>query len=102
MTTQTNQDRHNIKTVTTDAQLEEGVFPVNELVHIITATYAWRGLLVAVTPSFYVLENAALVYETGDSATYRKSKKGTSEDVMTGRTLVERTACIAHYPLGKL
>lgn len=83
------------RAVGTDLELSEGVLPIGSLVHITTVTYAYRGKLIAVTPSFYVLENAVLVFETGPLAAYGMAKKTTNEETMGVRKLVERSACVS-------
>lgn len=59
--------------VVTDYELERGEHPIGRLVHISTVTHAWRGVLEAVTTSYYVLSTehpVALVDSTGAMADY--------------------------------
>jgi hypothetical protein len=80
--------------VRTDYEAENGLIPVGKLVHIVTVTYAYRGILEQVTPSHYILKDAFEVYETGDLQKYGKEQKGTNENKMFGTTMVERGACV--------
>lgn len=68
-----------INRVVTDYELERGEHPIGKLVHISTVTHAWRGVLEAVTPSYYVLsaeQPVALVDETGAMGSYLTDPKG--------------------------
>ena len=62
-----------IQAVMTDGELERGEHPIGKLVHLSTVTHAWRGTLLAVTPSYYVLDSSgpvALVDSTGAVGEY--------------------------------
>ena len=59
--------------VVTDYELEKGEHPIGSLVHISSVTHAWRGVLIAVTPSYYILDNNrpfALVDSTQEMGKY--------------------------------
>lgn len=62
--------------VQTDKELEtDAEHPLGSVVHISTASHAWRGTLKFVTPSYFVLEEGAvMVGETGDIAAYCNKK----------------------------
>lgn len=67
------EDIHNYNAVVTDYELERGEHPVGKLVHLSTVTHAWRGVLEAVTPSYFVLSAShpvALVDSTGAISDY--------------------------------
>lgn len=69
----TDEDRNTYNSVTTDYEKERGMHPLGKLVHISTVTHAWRGILLDVTPSYYILDpdqNVALVDSTGEIGTY--------------------------------
>ncbi len=83
-----------LKTVATDQETEEGVLPLGQIYHVTTVQFAYRGVLVACTPSYYVLDNATNVFDTGELANYRKNQKGATEEAW-GRVLVERGATTA-------
>src|SRR5574342_272776 len=79
------------RAVATDFELYEGVFPIGHVVHLWCARYAYRGILKAVTPSYYVLSDAVMVFETGDLSEYEKTRKGSYEEKSIGsKKLVER------------
>lgn len=81
-----------------DLELEEGILPIGRMVHLTTVTFAYRGKLVAVTPSFYVLEDAVNVFETGALKDYMKTGKGVQEEALpNARVLVERGANTASW-----
>lgn len=90
--------------VANDQQLDaghhdvEGIVPIGSTVHITTVQFAYRGRLVAVTPSWYVLEDAVNVFNTGDLKNYYKTQKGAEEEPWGDkgeRLPVERTATTA-------
>ena len=85
-----------IRAVATDCEEEHGEYPrPGTLVHIVTATYAYRGILERVSPSYYVLAPGSfLVFETGPHAGYFKNQKGTNEEECPVMRRVERGACI--------
>ena len=67
----TKREQHN--SVVTDGEEERGEHPVGKVCHISTVTHAWRGTLLAVTPSYYVFDPSkeiALVDSTGDMGSY--------------------------------
>lgn len=82
------------KAVATDQETEEGVLPLGLVYHVTTVQFAYRGTLVACTPSYYVLDDASNVFDTGELTAYRKSRRGTTEEPW-GRVLVERGATTA-------
>lgn len=82
------------KMVATDQETEEGVLPLGEVYHISTVQFAYRGKLVVCTPSYYVLEDASNVFDTGALETYRHTKIGQTEE-RWGKVLVERGAVTA-------
>jgi hypothetical protein len=84
----------NTRAVATDQETEEGVLPLGAVYHITTIQFAYRGKLVAVTPSYYVLEDSVNVFSTGELTAYRKSRLGSTEEPL-GRVLVERGAVTA-------
>lgn len=45
------------KAVVTDYELERNEHPIGKIVHLSTVTHAWRGKLLEVTPSYYVLDS---------------------------------------------
>lgn len=89
--------------VTNDMQYEqghhsvEGIVPIGATVHITTVQFAYRGKLVAVTPSWYVLEDVVNVFNTGDLRNYYKTKQGSEEEPWGYRIPVERTAVTAMW-----
>lgn len=90
-----------LASVTNDMQMEqghhsvEGIVPIGATVHITTVQFAYRGKLVAVTPSWYVLDDVTNVFNTGDLKNYYKTQKGSEEEFWGGRIPVERTAVTA-------
>lgn len=84
----------NTRAVATDQETEEGVLPLGVVYHVSTIQFAYRGKLIACTPSYYVLEDATNVFDTGELTAYRKSKRGSTEEPW-GRVLVERGAVTA-------
>lgn len=59
--------------VVTDFELEKGEHPIGQVVHISTATHAWRGTLEYVTSSYFILSKdhpIALVDSTGAMGEY--------------------------------
>lgn len=82
------------KMVATDQETEEGVLPLGEVYHISTVQFAYRGKLVACTPSYYVLEDASNVFDTGALEAYRRARNGQNEE-RWGKVLVERGAVTA-------
>ncbi len=59
------------KAVELDGELERGEHPIGKTVHLSTVTHAWRGKLLTVTPSYYMLEEGAvMVGNTGDIGAY--------------------------------
>jgi len=85
-----------VRAVATDYEIERGLYPpLGSLIHIVTATYAYRGVLEVVTPSHYVLApGSALVFETGPHKDYYATRKGQTEEVSSLRRYVERGACV--------
>jgi hypothetical protein len=83
------------QSVANDIELEEGLVPIGQIVHITTVQFAYRGKLTLVTPSWYVLENVVNVFNTGDLKTYFKTMKGAEEEAWGARHLIERTAVTA-------
>ena len=73
MTKKTDKEILEHNAVVTDMQNEAGEHPIGHVVHISTATHAFRGRLTAVTASHYLLEEAQLIALTGDMAVYTKS-----------------------------
>lgn len=68
--------------VLTDSENERGEHPVGQVVHLSTVTHAWRGKLLEVTPSYYILDPAAkvaLVDSTGKISDYMESPTAGSE-----------------------
>jgi hypothetical protein len=66
-------DADKANAVITDGELERGEHPIGQYVHISTVTHAWRGWLLAVTPSYFVLDHTrayALVDSTGPMGDY--------------------------------
>lgn len=87
--------------VQNDQQLEaghhsvEGIVPIGSIIHITTVQFAYRGKLVAVTPSWYVLDEVTNVFNAGELKNYYKTMKGSEEEFWGGRIPVERTAVTA-------
>lgn len=95
-------DSHNA--VVTDYELERGDHPIGKLVHLSTVTHAWRGVLAAVSPSYFIFSNehpVALVDSTGAMGEYlaepkaaspgdefKPGKKGTNPTVRVPRAAV--------------
>jgi hypothetical protein len=79
--------------VQTDSELErDAEHPVGRIVHLSTVTHAWRGKLIHVTPSYYVLApGAIMVGDTGDVGAYLAAgkawKAGAEESEPTSRTV---------------
>jgi hypothetical protein len=68
--------------VVNDGELERGEHPIGVKVHISTVTHAWRGTLLEVTPSYYVLDPSqkiALVDSTGKMSDYMKTMKSVAD-----------------------
>lgn len=82
------------KAVATDQETEEGVLPLGVVYHVTTVQFAYRGVLVACTPSYYVLDDASNVFDTGELARYARSQRGSAEEPW-GRVWVERGATTA-------
>jgi hypothetical protein len=63
--------------VQTDSELEKDAeHPVGRICHLSTVTHAWRGTLLHVTPSYYVLApGAVMVGDTGDIGPYLAAGK---------------------------
>lgn len=62
--------------VVTDMELELNIHPIGKVVHLSTVTHAWRGTLLSVDSTYYVLDASkpvALVDETGPMAEYMTS-----------------------------
>ncbi len=73
-------EEHNA--VVTDGENERGEHPIGKKVHISTVTHAWRGTLLAVTASYYILDASkpiALVDSTGKMGDYMKTMKAVTE-----------------------
>lgn len=92
---------HALAAVTSDLEMEqghhsiEGIVPVGATVHITTVQFAYRGKLVAVTPSWYVLEDVVNVFNTGELGNYYRTMEGSEEEPWGYRIPVERTAVTA-------
>jgi len=59
--------------VISDGEWERNEHPIGKVVHLSTVTHAFRGTLLAVTPSYYVLDDArevTLVDSTGAFGEY--------------------------------
>lgn len=70
-----------INSVITDQELERGEHPIGKYVHLSSATHAWRGTLLAVTTTYFVLDPdrpVALVDVTGPIGAYLKTGVGGS------------------------
>lgn len=84
MATGYDESREQLDAVATDGELERNEHPIGKLVHLATVTHAFRGKLKAVTPSYYILDEAEkfdLVDSTGNFAEYLKDPKaGSAED----------------------
>lgn len=70
-----NKDKHEMNAVVTDMDYEKGIHPIGQLVHISTVTHAFRGVLLSVDSSYYVLDTRhpvgiALVDSTGAAGEY--------------------------------
>lgn len=65
--------------VITDNENETGEHPIGKVVHMSTVTHAFRGRLVCVTASYYILADASIVHDTGAVAAYRKNQRSASE-----------------------
>lgn len=81
-------EQHNA--VVTDAELENGEHPIGKIVHFSTVTHAFRGVLEAVTPSYYVLRKGTvqLIALTGAMPEYTASEKSAGREVEEVRTRV--------------
>ena len=71
-----------VNRVVTDGELDRGEHPGGQLVHISTVTHAWRGVLLGVTPSYYILDPekpVALVDSTGAISDYLAKPEAASQ-----------------------
>lgn len=96
---QEDKDKNGYNQVVTDMELERYGHPIGQLVHISTVTHAWRGVLEAVTPSYYILSKEhpiALVDSTGPMGDYLNKPTNVREGDMSkkpkGQTLINRGA----------
>ena len=89
---------HAIKAVALDWLLEEGILPQNSHVAIVTAAPIYHGVLVSVTATHYVLDDAAWVVETGRLAEFiLDPEKVAQEAEYVGRVLVPVGSVVAIY-----
>lgn len=78
----TNREKNEHNAVVTDGELDHNEHPIGKLVHLSTVTHAFRGYLLAVTPSYYILDENrpwALVDSTGAMADYTKNMSRASD-----------------------
>ena len=61
--------------VITDMESEAGEHPIGKTVHISTVSHAFRGVLLAATPSYFILEKGCeIVLSTGEVGAYSAKK----------------------------
>lgn len=99
------EDQKTARAIATDLEIEQGVLPIGEEIHCTTATFAYRGILIAATPSYYVLQDPVLVGNAGSFGDYL-SKKGfkgeeESEKCEGAQVLIERSANTAIWRKAK-
>jgi hypothetical protein len=86
--------------VATDYEAEHGDHPVGWLVHIVTVTYAYRGVLEDPTPTGYWLREPVKVFDTDELGAYAKTLKGSNEESLgVPRTRIERGCVVEIRPL---
>lgn len=92
---------HVLKAVSLDWLLEEGILPQNSHVAIVTAAPIYHGVLVSVTATHYVLDDAAWVVETGRLHEFIADPEKAQEAEYVGRVLVPVGSVVAIYQTGK-
>lgn len=66
------------RAISTDLELESGIFKLGAKYYIRTPTFHYLGVLKTVTPTVFVFENTATVYESGE---YKSFFAGKGKDV---------------------
>jgi hypothetical protein len=66
------------RAISTDMELENGIFKLGAKYYIRTPTFHYIGVLKAVTPTVFVFESTATVYESGD---YKSFFAGKGKDI---------------------
>ena len=54
------------RSIATDYELENGIFQLGAKYYVRTPTFHYTGILKIVTPTVFVFENTATVYESGN------------------------------------
>lgn len=71
---------------------------IGKVVHITTATFAYRGKLIATDHEFGTLEGVAIVFETGEMAQYAQTRRGAVEELMPwGSISIARASIVGIY-----
>ena len=82
--------------VITDMESEAGEHPIGRVVHICTVSHAFRGVLTAVTPSYFIFApGSEIVLSTGEVEAYSGDPKSTAreaEKVLTEVRLLRSAA----------
>mgnify|MGYP001559723914 CR=1 FL=1 len=88
---------HALKAVSLDWLLEDGILAQGSTVAIVTAAPIYHGVLVSVTATHYVLDDAAWVVETGRLHEFISDPTKAQEAEYVGRVLVPVGSVIAIY-----
>jgi hypothetical protein len=78
------------KAVSVDQMMENGYIKIGTHVAVVTAGPVYHGKLVGVNPSYYILEDAAWVVETGRIHQFVKDPSCCTEAEYIGVVFVER------------
>lgn len=85
----------NIRSVSNDLELESGIFKIGEKYYIRTPTFHYTGILRAVTPTVFLFDSTATVYESG---AYKDFFAGKAKDIQkhegAGEMIVDRGGTI--------
>ena len=81
--------------VETDTLIEQGVFTIGDYYTVETVNPIYHGKLLAITPSFYILEEACWIGDCGNRTAYETGTPPAEANYM-GKSplLIERSACV--------
>lgn len=84
------------RAVANDQELAESVFRLGAKYYVRTPTYAYVGVLTAVTPMVYVLEDSETVFETGEYAAFFSGKATDSQkhSGSSGECIIDRAGAV--------
>ena len=91
----TKEEKKDQEKITIASMLENGMLKPGDWYVIVTAAPFYHGKLAAVNESYYALEDAVWVADTGKASEFYKNPSSATEVEDIGPVLVERTSVIS-------